>query len=203
MPCVGRKSTWCKRLTAILVIGCAFPLSSTQAQQKPLGPTPPAIAIPNPELLKVPVSTLFPGTKPPLPSIKDPASNDPAAAQRGRQYFINFNCIGCHADNGGGGMGPALSNRAFIYGSAPQNIFLTIYQGRPAGMPAWGDVLPSTVIWDLVSYVKSISQAPASEWGSTISSASPKIQQVPAEFQATDTPWAFTEPFTDGQAPQQ
>ena len=40
------------------------------------------------------------------------------------------------------GMGPALSEGQFIYGSSPANLFLSIYQGRPNGMPAWGEILP-------------------------------------------------------------
>ena len=67
--------------------------------------------------------------------------------------------------NGGGGMGPALSKRTFTYGSAPANIYLTIVQGRPNGMPAWGSVLPSGIVWDLVAYVRSISNAPRSKDG--------------------------------------
>ena len=45
-----------------------------------------------------------------------------------------------HGKRAGGGMGPALSQRAFTYGSEPANIYLTIIQGRPNGMPAWGSV---------------------------------------------------------------
>ena len=53
-------------------------------------------------------------------------------------------------------MGPSLSDRRFIYGAAPPNIFLSIYQGRPNGMPTWGEMLPESTIWELVSYVQSI-----------------------------------------------
>jgi cytochrome c oxidase cbb3-type subunit 3 len=98
-------------------------------------------------------------------------------------------------------MGPALSNRAFIYGGDPQNIYLTIAQGRPNGMPAWGALLPSGVIWDLVAYVRSISDEPDNGWGKTTSIEAMKIEQVPAEFQSTPTPWQHTQPFTDGQKP--
>jgi cytochrome c oxidase cbb3-type subunit 3 len=133
--------------------------------------------------------------------VKSPVADDAAAAERGRKYFANFNCVGCHADNGGGGMGPALSNRSFIYGGSAENIYLTISQGRPNGMPAWGAILPSNVIWDLAAYVQSISKAPETQWGQTTSLDALKIEQVPAEFKATPDPWQFTEPFTDGQKP--
>ena len=59
--------------------------------------------------------------------------------------------------------------RTFVYGSAPENIFLTIYQGRPNGMPAWGGVLPDTIIWDLVTYIGNLSNEPDTQWGTTVS----------------------------------
>ena len=99
-------------------------------------------------------------------------------------------------------MGRALSNRFFQYGGEPANIYLTIVQGRPNGMPAWGGVLPEAVIWNLVSYVEQISQAPVTEWGTAISPQSPSIEQVPAEYLKTTDPWAYTEPFSHGQKPE-
>jgi cytochrome c oxidase cbb3-type subunit III len=153
------------------------------------------------KLLQVPVTTLAPGGINARPTIKTPPINDPAAAQRGLQAFNAFNCVGCHMANGGGGMGPALSNNFFIYGGEPPNIYLTIAQGRPNGMPAWGSVLPEAVIWDLVAYVTSISKAPTPEWGTTVSETSPEIQQVPAEDKQTASPWDYTEKFSKGQKP--
>src|SRR5579885_894677 len=97
------------------------------------------------------------------------------------------------------GMGRALSNRFFQYGGSAADIYLSIVQGRPDGMPAWGGILPDAVVWDLVAYVQQISQAPETSWGTTISRQSPDIEQVPAEFQMGPNPWAYTEPFSHGQ----
>ena len=151
--------------------------------------------------LKVPVVNITPGGVNVRPNIENPVAKDSSSVERGMRYFIQFNCVGCHAPNGGGGMGPALSKGFFKYREEPANIFLTISQGRPAGMPSWGASLPDEVIWDLVSYVKSISAAPTPEWGQTVSAQSPSIEQVPAEFQQTATPWKFTQPFSQGQKP--
>ena len=74
----------------------------------------------------------------------------------GKALFNQMNCVGCHA-NGGGGMGPALMDDEWIYGSDPQQIFSSIAQGRPNGMPAWGNVLSNDQIWRLVGYVQSMS----------------------------------------------
>lgn len=153
--------------------------------------------------MQVPISHLSPGAVPNRPIIKNPVQGDPHAPERGMRYFINFNCIGCHADNGGGGMGPALSNSTFIYGAQPENIYLSIFQGRPNGMPAWGAVLPDSVIWDLVTYIGKISNEPNPEWGRTFSASplSPKVEQVPSGEIMTSDPWAHTEAFKFGQKP--
>ncbi|CCD91540.1 FixP1 Di-heme cytochrome c (fragment) [Bradyrhizobium sp. ORS 375] len=154
-------------------------------------------------LLQVPVSHLTPGGLSTAPALKNPAAGDPQSAERGMNTFISMNCVGCHAPNGGGGMGPALSNSVFIYGSTPANIYLSIYQGRPNGMPAWGAVLPDSVIWDLVSYIGKISNEPTTEWGRTFSAAplSPAIEQIPAEKGPRVDPWTATETFSQGQKP--
>lgn len=155
------------------------------------------------ELIHVPVVNLFIGgtSKEDRPRIRKPAGKNEAAVQRGMTYYNRFNCVGCHAPNGAGGMGPSLSNSTFIYGGEPENIFLSILQGRPAGMPAWGMLLPDHVIWDLVAYIRSISKEPAGPWGKTISADGFKIEQVPAEFLKTADPWRYTTPFSYGQPP--
>lgn len=152
-------------------------------------------------LLHVPVTHIYPGNVVPQKTLKSPVADDPEAPYRGMKYFVQFNCVGCHAPNGAGGMGPSLSNRKFIYGNRPENIFLTIMQGRAAGMPAFGAMLPDKVIWDLAAYVKSISDAPSTEWGKTTSPHGFTTEQVPAEYKSAADPWAYTEPFSYGQPP--
>ena len=62
-------------------------------------------------------------------------------------------------------------------------------------------MLPDSLIWDLVSYIQSISNAPAKEWGQTISRATLNTEQVPAEYLQSATPWAHTQAFSAGQKP--
>lgn len=152
------------------------------------------------ELLHVPVTTLYPGDVKVDPPVENPSS-DPAAVERGMQYFNQMNCIGCHAPNGGGGMGPSLSNAMFVYGGKPENIYLSILQGRPNGMPVFGGLLPDQVIWDLVAYIQSISKEPSGPWGKTTSVDGFTIEQVPAEYLQTTNPWKYTQPFSYGQPP--
>ncbi|MBX6323475.1 MAG: c-type cytochrome [Rhodospirillaceae bacterium] len=160
-------------------------------------------AVPADKLLQVRVGRNYPGLTAIDPDIDNPYADDPAAVQRGMQDFIAFNCVGCHAPNGGGGEGPALSNAKWIYGSSPANIYLTIVQGRPNGMPAFGAMLPDSAVWELVAYIRSIAEKTDGRKGSTISREpqSPAVEQAPAETTKTTTPWAYTQPFGNGNKP--
>jgi cytochrome c oxidase cbb3-type subunit 3 len=74
----------------------------------------------------------------------------------GRRLYIAYNCNGCHS-NGGGGIGPALMDSDWIYGSHPENIHSTIVEGRPNGMPSFGGKIPDYQIWEIAAYVRSLS----------------------------------------------
>ena len=78
------------------------------------------------------------------------------AVAQGQRLFTWYNCAGCHS-HGGGGMGPALMDDKWIYGHQPENIFATIVQGRPNGMPSFAGKIPEAQIWQLVAYVRSMS----------------------------------------------
>jgi cytochrome c oxidase cbb3-type subunit 3 len=163
-------------------------------------------SVPASALLRVPVSAIYPGGNAAglNASMQNPLADDPDALQRGMKDFDAFNCSGCHAPNGGGGMGPSLSNDTWIYRSSPANIYLSIAQGRSAGMPAFGAMLPDRTLWELVAYIQSISEKPGGTFGTTTSLApqSPSVEQVPAGRNQTATPWQFTEPMPrDGERP--
>lgn len=89
--------------------------------------------------------------------VHNPYAGNAAAAATGRQLFVGFNCAGCHSGYAGGGMGPSLRDSLWIYGSSDQQIFSTIAEGRPYGMPAWGGRLPDDLIWKLVTYIRTLS----------------------------------------------
>ncbi len=176
------------------LLAATVPAAAQVAAGNP--PGPPEQSAVEDKYLRVPMVNNIPGGIA-TEEIRNPMANDPASADRGMQYFNTFNCIGCHAPNGGGGMGPSLSSRAFKFGSSPANHFIVIAHGAPLGMPAWAGRIAENVIWDLVSYIDSISNAPGGEWGTTVSPAAnlPRFQQVPAEFNQTPRPWLATQPF--------
>jgi cytochrome c oxidase cbb3-type subunit 3 len=111
------------------------------------------------EPLSVPATTLFPGGRkaPPVDPNAQKYENDPKAIAAGAKLFNWMNCSGCHF-HGAGGMGPPFINGGhFIYGGRLDQIYASIYQGRPNGMPSWGQTLSQEQIWDLAAYVKSLS----------------------------------------------
>jgi cytochrome c oxidase cbb3-type subunit 3 len=89
-------------------------------------------------------------------SAPGPYDGNAYGMSQGKQLYSQMNCVGCHA-HGGGGMGPALMDAAWLYGSNPEQIFSTIQQGRPNGMPSFRNRLTNDQIWQLVAYVRSLS----------------------------------------------
>jgi cytochrome c oxidase cbb3-type subunit 3 len=85
-----------------------------------------------------------------------PYEENAFAVNQGKRLFRWYNCSGCHS-NGGGGIGPALMDSEWKYGSDPANIFSSIMQGRPEGMPSFGGHIPEDQVWQIVAYVRSMS----------------------------------------------
>ena len=104
----------------------------------------------------VTVGALQPGPAIVNSRMPDPYSGNAWAVSQGQMLFNAMNCSGCHSQ-GGGGMGPALMDSVWIYGSNPDQIFASIAEGRPNGMPAWKYSLSNQQIWELVAYVRSLS----------------------------------------------
>lgn len=101
---------------------------------------------------------------PPSPGLAASGPATPYTAERqawavsqGKHLYRWYNCSGCHGPGGGGDWGPPLSDARWFYGSAPQDIYASIVQGRPNGMPAFGQRLPEDQVWQLVAYVRSLS----------------------------------------------
>lgn len=88
--------------------------------------------------------------------LPNPYGNSSAAVADGKRLFTAMNCAGCHGYSGGGGMGPPLNDHYWRYGGAPAQIYKSIYEGRPKGMPAWGHALPADQVWKLTAFVSSL-----------------------------------------------
>lgn len=100
------------------------------------------------------------GLAPPANELKNPYVGDSNATKNGAALFVAMNCDGCHGGEGAGWVGPSLADGRWRYGGADEEVFGSIYYGRPKGMPAFGGALPQEAIWTLVSYVKSLPAPP-------------------------------------------
>jgi mono/diheme cytochrome c family protein len=88
--------------------------------------------------------------------LTNPLENDPQLRAVGSQLYHSYNCIDCHGMDGSGAMGPSLADGRWRYGGTPAEVFESIYQGRPDGMPAWGGRISDADVWRLVAYVRSL-----------------------------------------------
>ena len=122
---------------AVLAGLCACDREERISRGKPLGET-------------IPISASGPD---PRAAIYD---GNAYSIAKGQQLYVWMNCVGCHA-HGGGGMGPPLMDDEWRYGGRIDQIAATIYHGRPNGMPPWKGKLTEQQIWQLASYVRTLS----------------------------------------------
>lgn len=125
------------------------------------------------------VSGLFPGGDQPPAEFPEGKVYDgnPYYIAQGKTYFSWYNCNGCHF-NGGGGIGPPFMTKAWRYGGRIDQIFNSIAEGRPNGMPTWRGKIPDSQIWELAAYVRSL-DTPAVK-GEEPPGAPPQPSQPPA-----------------------
>ena len=102
------------------------------------------------------LTELSPGGAPPPMQTRNEYEENAFAVAEGARLYQWYNCVGCHA-NGGGGMGPPLMDEKWLYGGDPAQVFATIVEGRPNGMPSFRGKVPDHQVWQLVAYVRSMS----------------------------------------------
>jgi len=81
---------------------------------------------------------------------------DAAELDKGKQIWTT-NCTPCHGPDGGGTVGPNLTDKNWIHGGGIKNVFTTISNGVPAkGMISWKTLLTPKQIQQVGSYVLSL-----------------------------------------------
>lgn len=121
--------------------------------------------------------------------------NNADAVNTGKRLFGQYNCSGCHS-NGGGGMGPDLMDDVWIYGGRLEQIHQTLVQGRPNGMPSWGNKVPDEQLWQISAYVRSLS-LPQTLAAQTDNTPSQTPAPVPSEVEQ-DAGWSPAPATTNG-----
>jgi cytochrome c oxidase cbb3-type subunit III len=143
----------CTHISFLLVGAAISLLIACQREDRNFRESPPSSSVVN----TIQVSQLHPGGEqiatPPVPNVYE---ENAYAVSEGKRLYENFNCVGCHS-HGGGGIGPPLMDNQWIYGGEPANIFSTIMEGRPNGMPTWRGRIPENQAWQIVAYVRSMS----------------------------------------------
>ena len=94
------------------------------------------------------------------PSVSDEQfvamSKDPAKVAEGLAVFTTT-CVACHRPDGGGLIGPNLTDDFWIHGGKPSEIHKVITEGVLAkGMPNWGKMLKPEQTDAVTAYVISI-----------------------------------------------
>ena len=149
------------RLRVVLAASVALALASCRREDRPYRPSPATAQtvrwtrvsdlLPGPAEAADPTAArVVPGAAP------DVYEENAFAISEGKRLYAAFNCSGCHSPGGGGNIGPPLIDDRWIYGREPGQIFATIVEGRPNGMPSYGARVAEYQIWWLVAYVRSL-----------------------------------------------
>ena len=144
-------SSRCRKLRVIL--SAALTLAACEREERNLQGLPSSASASMPAVRESP---LQPGPPTRMASVRGPYEGNAYGVSQGKTLYNQFNCSGCHFQ-GGGGIGPPLMDADWIYGSQPENIYETISEGRPNGMPSFGRKINPDQIWQLVAYVRSMS----------------------------------------------
>jgi cytochrome c oxidase cbb3-type subunit 3 len=134
-----------------IAVCCLAALVGCKREQRTFSVQPPAAE----KLNAATMSDLHPGGGPTPAATKNGYEESAYAVSEGQKLYMSMNCVGCHF-HGGGGIAPPLMDNEWIYGSDPQQIFATIVEGRPNGMPAFRGKIPDYQVWQIVAYVRSL-----------------------------------------------
>lgn len=80
-------------------------------------------------------------------------TKDKTTVEQGKAIFTST-CAACHRADGGGNVGPNLTDEFWLHGGAPDQIWKTVSDGVPAkGMPAWKPQLGPDRVQAVTAYV--------------------------------------------------
>ena len=91
----------------------------------------------------------------------NPLAGNPEAIAAGKKLFEE-SCQICHGGDARGGRGPALAAGDFLHGSEDGQIFQNIHEGIAGTQMPGFEMLPNE-IWQIVSYIRSLSGTAARE----------------------------------------
>ena len=115
-----------------------------------------------------------------IPSLSP--STDTAALENGRQTYAKF-CAPCHRADGGGLVGPNLTDDYWIHGSNYTDTVKIIWDGVPAkGMITWKTVLKPDEIQSVASYIYTLRGTKLATPGKPPENTTP-VKTAPNQFE--------------------
>ena len=144
---------WLYGFYITIIFGCIYIYRYHVAQSAPLSKEELAIsmekaAVEKEEYLKKSANKVDENT---VVYLKDAADID-----AGKKVFTTV-CAACHLNDGGGSVGPNLTDDYWIHGGSIKDIFKTLKYGWPEkGMKSWKDDYTPQQLAQIASYVKSL-----------------------------------------------
>ncbi len=80
----------------------------------------------------------------------------PVPPSEGARLFVAYNCADCHGPDGVGLMAPSLQDGRWRFGGSEEDVYRSIADGRPEGMPRWSGMIPADHIRKLSAYVRGL-----------------------------------------------
>lgn len=83
-------------------------------------------------------------------------TKDDAIIAKGKEVY-SINCAPCHKNDGGGGIGPNLTDEYWLHGGSVKDVYATVKNGVPEkGMVSWSNVLSPEQMRDVSFFILSL-----------------------------------------------
>lgn|GEM_PF-3288005 len=90
------------------------------------------------------------------PQKLNPYTGKADAIAEGQQLYKKFNCYGCHGMQGGGGMGPNLTDETWQTGDGSDLNLLSQVRDGKGQMPAFKTMMTDDQAWKVIAFVRSL-----------------------------------------------
>jgi cytochrome c oxidase cbb3-type subunit 3 len=134
-----RKGAWMAAGLSVMAMVCAC-----TAEKRAVGPNPPQTR---------PIGKLDPR--------RDTFEKNVFQVSEGGRMFQWQGCDSCHTETAPGAA--RLTDRLWRYGGTTEEIYASIADGRPDGMPAYGPRIASDQIWQIAAFLHNLPDSPPAQ----------------------------------------
>lgn len=90
------------------------------------------------------------------PQKLNPYTGKAEAITEGQHLYKKFNCYGCHGMQGGGGMGPNLTDETWQTGDGSDLNLLSQVRDGKGQMPAYKMMMNDDQAWKVIAFVRTL-----------------------------------------------